>query len=136
MTTGYKDVDFMILSKLDDKSLLSFCKTDKRGKKLCENEDFWRNRTVKKYGNVEKSEKRTWKNFYLKIVYYEDIYENLNKIIMILSKGGYKNIDIINFFISKGASDWNMGMMGAAEGGHKDLVDFFISKGANDIILY
>ena len=41
--------------------------------------------------------------------------------------GGHK--DLVEFFISKGANDWNWGMRGAAEGGHQDLVDFFVAKG-------
>jgi hypothetical protein len=45
--------------------------------------------------------------------------------------GGYK--ELVDFLISKGANDWNLGMASAAHGGHKDLVDFFIKKGAGDL---
>ena len=45
-------------------------------------------------------------------------------------QGGHK--DLVEYFISKGANDWNWGMDRAAQGGHKDLVEFFISKGANN----
>ncbi len=41
--------------------------------------------------------------------------------------GGHK--DLVDFFIAKGANDWNLGMRHAASGGHKDLVDFFVAKG-------
>lgn len=44
--------------------------------------------------------------------------------------GGHKHL--IEFFIIKGANDWNRGMYAAAHGGHKHLVEFFVSKGAND----
>ena len=44
--------------------------------------------------------------------------------------GGHR--DIVDFFIVKGAWDWNGGMFWAAGGGHRDLVDFFIEKGATD----
>ena len=44
-----------------------------------------------------------------------------------LLANGHK--DLVEFFISKGADDWNEGMQYAAIGGHKDLVEFFISKG-------
>jgi hypothetical protein len=44
--------------------------------------------------------------------------------------GGHLNL--VEFFISKGASDWNWGMNYAAEGGHVNLVELFISKGASD----
>ena len=46
------------------------------------------------------------------------------------ARGGHD--DLVDFFISKGASNWNLGMHGAAEGGHDDLDDFFISNGASD----
>jgi len=46
------------------------------------------------------------------------------------ARGGHR--DLVDFFISKGADNWNRGMFGAAKGGHRDLVDFFISKGARD----
>jgi hypothetical protein len=56
---------------------------------------------------------------------------------------------MIQYFIEKGANDWNLGMRcaankghshlvkyfigeGAAQGGHLDLVKFFIQKGASD----
>ena len=58
MITKNKDTDFIIMMKLDDKSLLNYCLTDKSGKKLCDNEDFWRNRTHKIYGDVEKNPNR------------------------------------------------------------------------------
>jgi hypothetical protein len=35
------------------------------------------------------------------------------------------------FFVNKGADDWNWGMYGAAGGGHLDLVEFFVDKGAH-----
>ena len=227
MTTGIKDLDLKILSELDDASLLNFCQTSTYGKKLCENETFWFNRTLQKYGKVEKNPKRTWKNLYLKLAYYLDKYtesksveelaktgmQNLDLIKIILSfitdketkriaigRGGEEsakrgdmeltkffikektknklfdsydyhwpllyaiesgnkelvyylvkkskelfNVDValqyaaenndeelINFFISEGADNWDRALNGAAKYGNKDLVDFFIEKGAND----
>lgn len=37
---------------------------------------------------------------------------------------------LVDFFISKGANNWDWGFDGAKKGGHQDLIDFFISKGA------
>ncbi len=42
----------------------------------------------------------------------------------IAAKGGH----LVEFFISKGANWWNVGMNGAAKGGHKDLIEFFKLK--------
>ena len=40
----------------------------------------------------------------------------------------YGYLDCVNFFISKGADDWNEGMIGASKGGHLSLVEYFMSK--------
>lgn len=56
--------------------------------------------------------------------------DDYNGAIGYAAKGGHK--DLIEFFIEKGANDWNRGMTNAARRGHTDLVTFFIEKGAND----
>ena len=50
MLTGRKDPDFIILSNLNDGDLLSVCLTNKYAYSLCNNEDFWRNRFIAKWG--------------------------------------------------------------------------------------
>jgi len=40
--------------------------------------------------------------------------------------------DMVELFISKGASNWDLGMHAAARGGHKDLVEFVKSKLKSD----
>lgn len=40
------------------------------------------------------------------------------------------NIDIINLMISKGATDWDKGLIGACEGGCEDIVVLMLEKGA------
>jgi len=45
--TGKKDIDLIILSNLDDKTLFNFCISNPKDeylKKLCGDESFWRNR--------------------------------------------------------------------------------------------
>lgn len=204
METLPKDVSFKIMDEFDDNSLLNFCSVNKQNKALCNNETFWRNRTYKKYASYVKYKNpaRTWKNYYLSLVYYlnlegpkymfgisyalqkaaenndedivnltidlggtinygfvgavtkghkklteffieklikkesENIYTkpDISQIyengLAFAAEGGQK--DLINFFIGKGANNWNLGMSYAAEGGHRDLVDFFIGKGAKD----
>lgn len=39
---------------------------------------------------------------------------------------------LVNFFIKRGANDWNWAMSSAASGGHISMIEFFIEKGAND----
>lgn len=69
--TGNKDVDAMILSNLDDRDLLVYCQSGEHAQRVCNDENFWRNRTFDKYGRVEKLATQTWKNYYLnKMVLY------------------------------------------------------------------
>ena len=131
MLSGQKDADFIILSKLNDRDLLSVCITDKYANRLCNNEDFWRNRFITKYGVdfMKYNTTKTWKRFYLLIVKYLNGSEYWNSGMYGASKGGHR--DLVEFFIAKGATVWNFGMNGAAKGGHRDLVEFFIAKEAN-----
>jgi hypothetical protein len=117
--TRNKNVDLLTLEKLDDKSLFNFCISNPKDeylKNLCGNEDFWRNRFTKIFGKQRgtyKSSKRTWKDFYLKIIHYLDKYDIYDQIendlppdaegttlFKDLAGGGKKNSDLINFFTS------------------------------------
>jgi len=79
MLTGNKDQDSMILSKLDDRSLINFCIASGKNKysvKLCSDEVFWRNRLREKFSKLELTNEY-WQNLnfkekYLKIIYYID----------------------------------------------------------------
>jgi len=62
--TNNKDVDFLILSLLNDKDLFTFCLVNKQSNQLLQNETFWKNRSNKKF-NIIKPSGKTWKNFYL-----------------------------------------------------------------------
>ena len=121
--TGIKDTDLLILELLDLESLFSLSKVDKYTNTLCKNEDFWRNRFIKTYGNYIKPTWIKWREFYLKVVYYLNGSNNWNSGMYNAAEGGDK--DLVDFFISKGANDWNWGMSAAAKGRHRDLVDFF-----------
>ncbi len=69
--TGIKDIDFMILNELDDKSLVNYCTTNKEANKVCNNQIFWMNRTIKTfpYVNIEilrkNKENREWSEYYI-----------------------------------------------------------------------
>lgn len=153
--TKIRDVDLKILSELSDRDLLNFCKTHKYGNDLCNNEDFWRNRVEIKFlgASQYKSPNRTWKNFYLKIIYYlnkfkpTDIYY-LNKFkttdesltsnynnewnVGLYSAALAGDIDLMKFFMTKGAYVLNSALYSATHGGHKDAIDYLISQGADN----
>ena len=69
--TQIRDVDLKILSELDDRSLLNSCATNKYVYNICKDENFWRNRFIKKYGEHAASYKpadRSWKNHYMQLI--------------------------------------------------------------------
>ena len=123
-----RDVDLKILSELDDRDLLNFCKTGKYGNELCNNENFWRVRVQTKFPAASKIKlpSRSWKNFYLKIVYYIDKYRNADDFMFEAVRRNEQ--DMIDFSILRGASDWINGMKFAAKTGNVELVKFIIEK--------
>ena len=67
----------------------------------------------------------------MKIVYYINKYHNddSEKIIQEVARGGMKNRDLIDFFITYYNTNWRFvspfGRKGALEGGHTDLAELF-----------
>ena len=69
--TGIKDLDYLVMSKMGDRDLFSFCKVNKHINTLCKNETFWRNRFVSRFGlhaSEYKPQNRSWRTHYLKVV--------------------------------------------------------------------
>ena len=165
MLTKVKDTDRIILSKLDDKSLLNLCLVDNS---LCQDDNFWRDRFIQNFQKFDKPSNVTWRQMYLKVLHYlgkEEVPSDLKDLFNInffsiglrkaaergdanlvngfLRKGGNVELgligaakgghnDLVAELIEKGGKNWNMAMSAAALGGHKDLIDFFIEKGANN----
>ena len=127
--TVQKDTDIMVIDEISDRDLLNLCIADP-SLSICRDDNFWRERLFRKHGRVQKSPEKTWKTFYLQLVYYMG-YVYLNISMSSAARGGHQ--DLVDFFIQKGANDLNTGMENAAEGGHRDLVEFFIQKGANNL---
>jgi len=75
--TGLKDLDLTIMMELNDRDLLSLCSTNKEIYNLCNNETFWRNRFIKRFGDAAAKYKpvdRKWKNHYMKVVIDLDMF--------------------------------------------------------------
>lgn len=68
--TGLKDTDLLILMQLEDKELFEVCSLNKYLYSLCNNEHFWYNRIVKKYGEevAKQKNKNTWKKYYIHLI--------------------------------------------------------------------
>jgi len=139
--TGNKDVDLIILSKLEDKDLLSMCLTSKYADNLCKTDSIWIDRLVNKYGrNVlkYKDQNKTYKRYYLQLIYYLNLDINYGlygaSALFKAAKDGQKDIcqAMIELFGYDGL-DINYGLYGASASNNKNLVDFFIDEGAQNL---
>ena len=63
--TPQKDVNFKILENLNDRDLLNYCQTNKDAQKLCNDENFWRRRTLQKFQNIKIPYGMSWRQYYL-----------------------------------------------------------------------
>lgn len=122
--TKQKDTDLLILSNLDDRSLLNFCIANRYGKELCSDENFWRNRLIEKWGNPSFIP-QSWKRIYLKTISIDDKYE-IDWELYLSARA--KDVEMVNFLIYLGAESNFMGLRGAIEVGDINLVKFFLSR--------
>lgn len=68
--TGIRDIDFMILDKLNNKTMCSCSLVNKYINILCKEEIFWLNKYIKTFGEeakIYKPENMTWKDQFLKV---------------------------------------------------------------------
>jgi hypothetical protein len=68
--TGNKDIDWVIINSLDDKSLFSLCGTNKYLSSLCD-ESFWEKRAKERlddYAIRMKEKDVSWKEYYMKTI--------------------------------------------------------------------
>lgn len=126
-----KDTSLIILSKLNDKDLLSTCMVNKDANKICQDQNFWRNRFISRYGeenfNFMKDKVKNWRIFMLSLIRYIDLGKgDLNKASEFAAEEG--NINVIDFLIFMGEVYESSLFFYAARGGHKNMIDFIISK--------
>ena len=118
MFTKQKNTDFEVLLNLSDKDFFNICANfkldkDKEGKEiiplqykskyineLCNDENLWRNRLWKYYGNFYPEDRQTWKNLYLRLVYYLDKY-NYKKDISSFQNASYNgHLEVVKYLMS------------------------------------
>ena len=68
--TGNKDVDLLILKKLEDNDLFNACLTNKYLSNLCKDELFWKERFINRFGSLTefRPAEKSWKTHYLKVI--------------------------------------------------------------------
>ena len=66
--TNQKDVNLKILENLNDRDLLNYCRAGNRNQaviKLCNDEGFWRRRTLQRFKNIRMEPGTTWREYYM-----------------------------------------------------------------------
>ncbi len=59
--TGIKDIDFKILNKLDDGTLVTYCTANKGAMEVCNDQIFWMNRILKTFPYLDVDSLREYK---------------------------------------------------------------------------
>lgn len=71
MITGNRNLDVMILNKLDDVDLVNTCQTNRAADQICQDQTFWLNRILTKFPKlpIDVLDKykgdRTWSEYYI-----------------------------------------------------------------------
>ena len=137
MLTGNKDVDFIILNKLDDIDLVNICQVNKQAKTLCNDQDFWLNRIMLKFPylglnvlNKHKQE-RLWNQYYIQDLRKINISNDVNETLVTGAEKG--RLDHVMIAITNGADihvSNDLAVREASKNGHTNVVEYLISQGA------
>ena len=128
MDTLNRDIKVKLLMESDPKTLLNLCRTDKSYNRICSDENFWRRRYTQDYGAEAASFKnpdRTWRNYYLMTLYYDEKYYPFEALEQV-SKKGYH--DLVKYFTF--LDNWGIQYVSiwAAEGGHEALAREYLGS--------
>jgi len=138
MITKQKDTDLLILLNLPDVDFFKFCAkfnskdaiefTNINMNQLCNNEILWKERLFKFYGNFYPEYNQTWKNLYLKLVYYMDKYkykQNEKSLIKAIKKG---HLEVVKYLFTlpniNTNENYNEAISKASEKGNIEIVNF------------
>jgi hypothetical protein len=144
MLTGHKDTDLRVLLEMDDREFLIFCgKKDsfqfenKYINKLCKDENLWKNRLFKYYGNFYPELKQSWKNLYLSLIIHMDEhnYQKDNDSLIKAVENGH--LDVIKYLLSlpkeykidpfvKNEDEMEMVEL-AGENGHLNIIKYYMT---------
>jgi hypothetical protein len=158
MLSGIRDVDREILSKLDDKSLLIACSTDKYTWNTVCDDNFLKRRLLAKYPEIEKYKKvwETWKAFFLRATHYialikekydyeynfgnfftqyvvfEKFYKNLNN--LLIESIVKKELALVIWSLKNGADIHaydDLALRISVDSGNFEILKYLIENGAN-----
>ena len=137
MLTGDKNLDFVILNKLEDNDLVNLCQTNQHANALCNNQTFWLNRIMIKFPylglDLLKHYKgdRDWSQYYIKDL-RQITTTNAQEKLNYASMSG--RLDHIAIAFNKGADityENDRPVRWSSENGYLDVVKYLAGLGAN-----
>lgn len=150
MITKQKDTDFKILLDLPDMDFFKFCAkfnskdaiefTNINMNQICNNETLWKERLFKFYGNFYPEENQTWKNLYLKLVYYMDKYKYKKNEKSFIKASKKDHLEVVKYLFTlpniNTIANYNEAISQASEKGRIEVVNFFTSLPEANIDTY
>lgn len=125
--SGLKDIDREILKHVSDKELLKICSVDRKTwNEVCD-DTFLRRRLTNKYPDIEKykKENESWKEFYLRAVYYISKMQEKYKFSYI--NGDFKQqYEMLKFYKRK----WEL-LIEASKMHEPSLIKYAVQRGAD-----
>ena len=138
MLTGVKDLDIIILNKLEDQDLVSVCKTNKQANKLCDDQNFWLNRIMIKFPylglDILKKYKRgrSWSQYYIKDLRTITPSNAETKLENASLRGRLDQVIIaINYGAGINAYTYGYSLRAASSNGHLEVVKYLVEQGAD-----
>jgi hypothetical protein len=131
--TGIKDTDLLILKELDDKDLFQMCLVNKSVNRACKDENFWRERFIKNFGDLKEYKLETWRQYYLKFSFYTNKYTTFHHLIRRACFIG--DLSLVVYAINKkplsvDTTD-NFPLMLATQGEYYEICKYLILHGAD-----
>ncbi len=137
MLSGNKDVDRILLNKLEDEDLVNVCQTNKKAQSICNDQVFWMNRVFNRFGYVggdvlrKHKGDRSWSEYYIKDLRKINS-TNAHKYLRISRRIG--RLDHVIISLNNGANihaGSDAALRNSSYNGHSDIVKYLISAGAN-----
>ena len=134
MLTGLKNLDLLILNKLEDQDLVNVCKTNTKANKICYDQNFWLNRIMIKFPYLgldllkKYKRDRSWSQYYIEDLRAKNLPKHL------LANIDKNRLDLVIIAVNKGADIHQMHdypIRLASEKGRLGVVKYLAEQGAD-----
>lgn len=141
---GEELIDSQILQSMDDEKLQKACRLDKRINKLCNNEEFWRQRLAKRLGYDVDLRKfgNKYKQAYINLIRNSSPFGQIGELAARAAKYGYLEIvaNTLNSYVANAYIDRDIRPFGTTISHFVDIVrDTYgtaISGGSTEVMSY